>query len=126
MYYRGANGAIIVFDITNTNSFKVAKEWVVELKKNSQGTLILSLVGNKSDLDAQRSISRADASQYSGEINAIYFETSAKLNQGIDILFLDTTKAILDKMEPIIPPNFSLGNIEMPKSKEELEGTGCC
>lgn len=92
MYYRGSSVAIIVYDITNKESFKTVKKWINELKQYGPKEILISIVGNKSDLDKKRKISFNIAKAYADEINAIYLETSAKDNTNIDELFIKLGK----------------------------------
>eukprot|EP01091_Cochliopodium_minus_P015264 TRINITY_DN5381_c0_g1_i1.p1 TRINITY_DN5381_c0_g1~~TRINITY_DN5381_c0_g1_i1.p1 ORF type:complete len:214 (-),score=45.44 TRINITY_DN5381_c0_g1_i1:94-735(-) len=95
MYYRGAIAAILVYDITNSESFEQTKSWVEELKSNLDDMIILVLVGNKKDLHEIRSITFKEGKEYAESINAMFFETSAKLNEGIDEVFLEISKKLL-------------------------------
>lgn len=95
MYYRNANAALLVFDITNISSFTAIKGWVKELQSNVPEAMVLSLVGNKSDLEGLRAVTYGEASHYAASIGAAYCETSALHDQGIDQVFLNTASALL-------------------------------
>ena len=60
-HYRGAAAAVIVFDLTNEESFKKAQSWVKELQRMGNPDMIMSLAGNKADLVEQRAVSTEDA-----------------------------------------------------------------
>ena len=80
MYYRGAKAAIIVYDITSTNSFSRAKEWVQELRQQViNQNIIIALAGNKSDLISKRMVEYDDANSYAEENGLLFMETSAKV-----------------------------------------------
>lgn len=95
MYYRNANAALLVFDITSLSSFTAIKGWVKELKSNVPEAMVLSVVGNKSDLDSLRAVTYNEAAQYAATIGAVYCETSALHDQGIDQVFLNTASSLL-------------------------------
>lgn len=57
MYYRGAQAAVVVYDITNQNSFERAKSWVNELQEKANTSGVIALAGNKVDLAGQRAVS---------------------------------------------------------------------
>ena len=97
MYYRDAKAAVIVFDITNANSFSKAKQWINELKLASNDQILLYLVGNKIDLIPIRVVSTEEASNYSRSFGIPYFETSAKIGNNLELLFLTIGKNILNK-----------------------------
>ena len=57
MYYRGAQAAIVVYDITNADSFDRAKNWVKELQRQGNPNIVISLAANKVDLESKRAVS---------------------------------------------------------------------
>ncbi|XP_013175639.1 PREDICTED: ras-related protein RABF2b [Papilio xuthus] len=83
MYYRNANAALLVFDITCRASFAAVKGWVKELQSNAAGPLVLALVGNKADLAAARAVPATDAARYAAALGAPYTETSALHDQWV-------------------------------------------
>ena len=86
MYYRGARAAVIVYDITDEDSFKGAKSWIRELKKKTSNCLII-LVGNKIDLKEKRKLNAHDVRDYARDNNIIYMESSAKSGENVDQIF---------------------------------------
>eukprot|EP01091_Cochliopodium_minus_P002118 TRINITY_DN1200_c0_g1_i1.p1 TRINITY_DN1200_c0_g1~~TRINITY_DN1200_c0_g1_i1.p1 ORF type:complete len:176 (+),score=30.31 TRINITY_DN1200_c0_g1_i1:33-560(+) len=94
-YYRGANGVLVVFDMTNRKSFLRIEEWLDEIKKNvnSENQTTLILVGNKSDLNSHRTVSFEEAKSFANIHNMMYIETSAKNGSNIEEAF---TKLITD------------------------------
>lgn len=99
IYYRDSHGAILVFDITDEDSFQKVKNWVKELKKMLGDDICLCIAGNKIDLEKDRNVTNEDAEEYARSVGAKLYHTSAKLNKGIDELFLDLTKRMLAKQE---------------------------
>lgn len=95
IYYRGSHGAILVFDITDEESFQKVKNWVRELQKMLGNDITLAIVGNKSDLVKDRAVTPATAEEYALQVGAKYYETSAKLNDGVDELFLGLTSDMI-------------------------------
>ncbi|XP_051167032.1 ras-related protein Rab-31 isoform X2 [Leptopilina boulardi] len=87
MYYRKANAALLVFDLTNHASFAMVKSWVSELKRNIEEAIILIVVGNKSDCVNERKIDSEEGRKYAVSIGAFYHETSALYGEGIDAVF---------------------------------------
>lgn len=81
MYYRNANAALLVFDVTHHNSFVEVKTWIQELQRNVQEPMFLLLVGNKIDLNELRAVSREEAFLYAQSIGAKYIETSVLEDQ---------------------------------------------
>ncbi|XP_059166869.1 ras-related protein Rab-22A-like [Physella acuta] len=109
MYYRKANAAMLVYDITSLESFYDIKDWVKELKKNVDTPIVLCLLGNKSDLESGRKVSKEDAAEYASSIDAIFFETSALKNTGIEDAFLQVSKQLIHLYETV--PNSGMGSL---------------
>lgn len=95
IYYRGSHGAILVYDITDQDSFQKVKNWVKELKRMLGSEIILTIAGNKIDLEEQRTVPEDDAITYAESVGAHYFETSAKTNDNVDELFMELTKLMV-------------------------------
>ncbi|XP_063237792.1 ras-related protein Rab-31 [Bacillus rossius redtenbacheri] len=95
MYYRNANAALLVFDITQYDSFTSVKNWVKELKRNVEEPMVLNLVGNKTDLESERRVRREEACSYASSIGANYFESSALHDEGIEDVFLNTAIGLI-------------------------------
>lgn len=92
IYYRDANGAIVVYDITDTDSFIRAQGWVKELRKMVGAGICITLLGNKSDMESSRQVNRIQAEQYAKLVGAQHSIVSAKTNSGIDEAFLRLTE----------------------------------
>uniref|UniRef100_A0A131XZ71 Ras-related protein Rab-21 n=2 Tax=Ixodes ricinus TaxID=34613 RepID=A0A131XZ71_IXORI len=99
IYYRDSNGAILVYDITDEDSFQKVKNWVRELRKMLGGDVCLTIVGNKTDLEKQRAVPVAEAEAYAASVGATHLQTSAKLSRGIEELFLDLSKRMIEVAE---------------------------
>ena len=88
VFYNNAAACLLVFDITNKDSFDDIKNyWIPEIKENGQKDIILALAGNKSDNYLKEQVSDNEGKALAKEINAIYMRTSAKLNSSIDEIF---------------------------------------
>jgi len=87
IYYRDAEGAVLVYDITMKESFPKVEKWLKELRNHAGEDIVLVIAGNKCDKDNERQIKNADAEEYARKNNAKHFETSAKTNKGIGEVF---------------------------------------
>lgn len=87
LYYRGAHAAAVVYDITNPDSFKKAKYWIKELQKNTNGSIVMILVGNKTDLADQREVSEQEAREFADSTGMLFVETSAKTAANVSEVF---------------------------------------
>jgi Ras-related protein Rab-1A len=79
-YYRGAHGILLIFDLTDIESFKSLNNWLIEIERNANKNVIKVLIGNKCDLTEERKVSVQEVNEFA-EINGMkYVETSAKDN----------------------------------------------
>jgi len=94
MYYRGASAAIVVYDITNYDSFTRAKQWVKELQRQGNTNIVIALTGNKQDLEDKRKVEISEAQTYADDNGILYKETSAKTSHNVAELFVDIAKKL--------------------------------
>uniref|UniRef100_A0A8C4Z583 RAB5A, member RAS oncogene family, b n=1 Tax=Gadus morhua TaxID=8049 RepID=A0A8C4Z583_GADMO len=99
MYYRGAQAAIVVYDITNEESFVRAKNWVKELQRQASPNIVIALAGNKADLANKRTLDFQDAQSYADDNSLLFMETSAKTSMNVNEIFMAIAKK-LPKSEP--------------------------
>ncbi len=97
IYYRDADGALLVYDITDAESFNRTKKWVRELRKIVGTDISLSIAGNKTDLEKNRAVNEAEAIEYATSVGATHFHTSAKANKGLNEVFDDLSKKMIDR-----------------------------
>ncbi|XP_069102739.1 ras-related protein Rab-31-like [Argopecten irradians] len=110
MYYRKANAAMLIYDLTSADSFYDIKDWVSELKKNVDTPIVMCLVGNKCDLSDNREVAAGDAEEYASNIGALNHETSALKNTGIDEAFLQVAQQLIKLYET--SPNCGLHTVD--------------
>ena len=98
-YYRNAAGILIVYDVTNPDSFVNTKRWIEEVKNNcgDDGVAIV-LVGNKCDAP-NKVIEFKDQEDYAKSMHLKFFEASAKENINIDEIFFELTRQILSRQQ---------------------------
>jgi len=94
MYYRGAEAAIVVYDITSFESFEGAKKWVGELKTYGQPNVVIALAANKCDLEDYRVVSKQEGKAYANEQDMAYFETSAKNAHNVRQMFVELAQRV--------------------------------
>jgi len=138
-YYRDSSGIILVFDVTNRNSFERMTSWINDITEyGPTGTQII-LVGNKIDLDDDRVISSHEALNFANKNNILYIEVSAKTSYNVIYLFEVLSKTMvqkefefenkrkkkgkIDKSHVVSNTNIALGQYDLNKSKNKNR---CC
>ena len=98
-YYKGANGVLLIYDISNRKSFERIDFWLKELKENNRiDELFLYLVGNKIDMEDKRVISFQEGEKYAKKNNINFFEVSAKSGKGVTELFNNVINGVMEKI----------------------------
>eukprot|EP00117_Sycon_ciliatum_P038346 scpid79811/ scgid28511/ Ras-related protein Rab-5C len=125
MYYRGAQAAIVVFDITNVDTFGRAKNWVRELQRQANPNIVIALAGNKADLASKRTVDLEEAQAYADDNGLLFMETSAKTATNVNEIFLAIAKKL--PKGDTGPGNRAGGqnNVDL-QQQGESGNTGCC
>ena len=120
-YYRGADGIIIVFDVTDKDSFDSTSHWMHEIDK-ANFDCVKFLIGNKTDLQEKRQVSFEEAQKFSKNHSFDYFETSAKVS-GLNVrqAFSKVAEKLL-KTRDQRQASGHIGDIDI--SREDAGGTG--
>ncbi|KAI9284948.1 GTP-binding protein [Umbelopsis sp. AD052] len=99
-YYRGAVGALLVYDITRPSSFQNIDHWLKELKDHADENIVMMLVGNKSDLaESSRGVPTNDGGAFAEDNKMLFFETSALDATNVDAAF----QTVFSKIYEIVP-----------------------
>lgn len=124
-YYRGALVAYLVYDITSQGSFQSLNRWIDDLKQATPNDVITILIGNKSDMAANRQVSVEEAEEFAKQHNMKYFEASAKNGERV-------TEAITSCL-PVIDEKVDNGALSKPTQTESIiyeqenrKSGGCC
>ena len=94
-YYKGANGILVVYDITNKESFENLSSWLIEIEKNGNKNVYKFLIGNKNDLEDQRVITKEQGDEFASINGMDFFETSAKTAYQVQEAFEQLTRDII-------------------------------
>eukprot|EP00775_Hariotina_reticulata_P012988 gene12988-13117_t len=134
-YYRGAVGALLVYDITKSVTFENVERWLKELRDHADSNIVIMLVGNKSDLRHLRSVSTEDAAAYCEKEGLSFIETSALESTNVEKAF----QQILTEIYKIVskkvmesddkgPKNLAGTSIVVDNPQEESgkKKSGCC
>ncbi|UJR13609.1 hypothetical protein I4U23_000622 [Adineta vaga] len=98
-YYRGASGALLVYDIANRESYNTVANWLEDARALASPNIVIILCGNKTDLEEQRQVTFAEASRFAEDNGLMFLETSAMNNENITESFLKCAQKILSKID---------------------------
>ncbi|OZJ05499.1 GTP-binding protein ryh1 [Bifiguratus adelaidae] len=93
-YIRDSSVAVVVFDITNRNSFMNTNKWIDDVRAERGNDVIIVLVGNKTDLNDKRQVTPEEGEKKAKEFNVMYIETSAKAGHNVKTLFRKIAQAL--------------------------------
>ncbi|EPS65006.1 hypothetical protein M569_09770 [Genlisea aurea] len=95
-YYRGAVGAMLVYDITKRQTFDHIPRWLEELRGHADKNIVIILIGNKSDLEDQRAVPTEDAKEFAQQEGLFFLETSALQATNVEEAFLTVLTEIFN------------------------------
>ena len=114
-YYKGADGIILIYDITNEESFNNVKHWINSIKEEAPDKVVIILVGNKVDDEENRKIKKENGEKISQEFKLPFFECSAKADINVNSAF----EALIKKLIEINPKDKSGDKLKKDKQKVE-------
>ncbi|KAM0030590.1 putative small GTP-binding protein [Helianthus debilis subsp. tardiflorus] len=125
-YYRGAHGIIVVYDVTDQESFNNVKQWLSEIDRYASENVNKILVGNKCDLVANKVVSTETAKAFADEIGIPFLETSAKDATNVEQAFMAMTASIKDRMASQPNLNTSKPPTVNIRGQPVSQNSGCC
>ncbi|CAL9779334.1 unnamed protein product [Musa acuminata subsp. burmannicoides] len=119
-YYRGAVGAMLVYDITKRQSFDHMTRWLEELRGHTDRNIVIMLIGNKSDLGTLRAVPIDDAKEFAQRENLFFMETSALEATNVESAFLTVLTDIyrITSKKSLVANDDSTGNSSLLKGTE--------
>jgi Ras-related protein Rab-14 len=97
-YYRGAAGALLVYDVTRRSTFAHVGSWLADARSNTNPHTVMILIGNKCDLDENREVSYEEAAKFAEENNLLFLECSARTGDNVEQAFMNTAQKIHEKV----------------------------
>ncbi|PRQ54070.1 putative small monomeric GTPase [Rosa chinensis] len=98
-YYRGAAGALLVYDITRRETFNHLASWLEDARQHANPNMTIMLVGNKCDLAHRRAVSKEEGEQFAKENGLLFLEASARTAQNVEEAFIKTAGKILQNIQ---------------------------
>jgi len=126
-YYRGAHGIIVVYDVTDQESFNNVKQWLQEIDRYASENVNKLLVGNKCDLTTKKVVDFTTAKEYADQLGVPFLETSAKNATNVEQAFMTMAAEIKNRMGPVTPSADNKPNVKINSSTPvKQSGGGCC
>ena len=129
-YYRGAHGIIVVYDVTDNDTFTNVKQWLQEIDRYACEGVNKLLVGNKSDLTNKKVVEYATAKEFADQLQIPFLETSAKSATNVEQAFLTMAKQIKDRMGNSTVNNQAGGKstlkVGQGQNVSQQSNGGCC
>ena len=131
-YYRGAHGVLLVYDVTRPETFQHLNQWLSEIEMyspNGGKGVVKLLVGNKSDLEADRAVSTAEGEAWARSKGMLFLESSAKSGDAVKSVFEEVVAKVLESPTLLAAsaPSARLGlaKLDAPTPPVSAKG-GCC
>ena len=119
-YYKGAIGALLVYDITRKDTFNHIIKWLEVVKSYSAKKICIILIGNKIDLEKKRQVSKEDGENFAKKNGILFLETSAKTAERVNDVFITSAQVILEGIKLTgIDPTFPSQNIKIDEDDED-------
>jgi len=126
-YFRGAQGILLVYDVTDRTTFTSIRNWVAQIQMHADVNVNKILIGNKCDMQDQRVVSYEEGEQLAKEYNIHFFETSAKQDQNVEKAFITIATDVKDRLIMDGPGPSNAGKAHVGASNAQGgKKSGCC
>mmetsp|Transcript_30081 Transcript_30081/g.65779 ORF Transcript_30081/g.65779 Transcript_30081/m.65779 type:complete len:204 (+) Transcript_30081:66-677(+) len=127
-YYRGAHGIIVVYDVTDLDSFTNVKQWLNEIDRYASENVNKLLVGNKNDLTSQRAVSFEQGKEFADSLGIAFIETSAKSSTNVEKAFMMMAGQIKSRFKSQPTAGGDAKNVSLQGGKpiSNKKSGGCC
>ncbi|XP_019616789.1 PREDICTED: ras-related protein Rab-37-like isoform X1 [Branchiostoma belcheri] len=122
-YYRDAHALLLLYDVTNKTSFDNIRAWLSEIHEYAQQDVVIMLLGNKADMQAERVVKREEGEKLARDFGIAFMETSAKTGLNVELAFMAVAKDLKSrKTRKPNDPKFSVTEYV----DQEKQSQGCC
>uniref|UniRef100_A0A3Q1ENR6 Ras-related protein Rab-25 n=1 Tax=Acanthochromis polyacanthus TaxID=80966 RepID=A0A3Q1ENR6_9TELE len=127
-YYRGAVGALLVYDITKHLTYESVERWLKELYDHADPDIVVMLVGNKTDLESERSVPTEEAKDFAKKKDILFLETSALESTNVEAAFTNVLAEIHKKVrsKAVVRGSISAVSLNSHRAENAEEKKPCC
>ena len=126
-YYRGAHGILLIYDVTDKDSFKNLSNWLIEIEKNANKNVLKVLIGNKCDMESERKVTVEQGKDFATQYGMKFFETSAKNSTNVSDAFIAMTKEVMKTSgRKAVVEEKKQNTVLGPSSGKDIQKQGCC
>jgi len=126
-YYRGSNGIVVVYDITDRESFEHVQHWMSEIDMHASSDVCRLLVGNKADLTEERTVKTEEGETLARQFGIPFLETSAKESLNVEVMFNTMAAAMKKKAGgSIATQGDKQSQVALNKGEQVKSKGGCC
>ena len=130
-YYKGAKGALIVYDITRKETFDSVDRWISELLNSGDKNMTMLLIGNKCDLDNQRQVTKEQGEEKAKAFKVAFLETSASSGENLDVAFETIMKEVYSKCKNELDEEDRMEEMQIGKEidltkEKKVDKKKCC
>lgn len=127
-YYRGAVGALLVYDITKHLTYESVERWLKELYDHADPHMVVMLVGNKTDLESERSVPTKEAKDFADKKGLLFLETSALESTNVEAAFSNVLADIHKKVssKEVVRGSISAVSLNSHRAENAEEKKPCC
>eukprot|EP00752_Nemacystus_decipiens_P001864 g1796.t1 len=125
-YFRGAQGILLVYDVTDKKSFNSIRNWVAQIQQHADVAVNKILIGNKCDMEEDREVSKEEGAQLAAEYGIQFFETSAKEDKNVEKGFITIAREVKDRLMADSPNARRQADKVILNTKPKPKTGNCC
>mmetsp|Transcript_5516 Transcript_5516/g.7592 ORF Transcript_5516/g.7592 Transcript_5516/m.7592 type:complete len:207 (-) Transcript_5516:372-992(-) len=125
-YFRGAQGILLVYDVTDRNSFNSIRNWVSQIQQHADVHVNKILIGNKCDMEDERVVSTEEGSKLAAEYGVQFFETSAKNDINVEKCFVTIAREVKERLIHDVDRKNDGNRVNLSNQSKSSKGCSAC